>query len=357
MIATLSNCVFSRPSNGSQSAQQNVGQTAPARELSRTVASNDSASEPSSSGHSSKSDRELVEALVNSKIYRDYERAFGEVTGLPVALRPVESWDLAHHGRRKESPFCALMAHKNRSCAACLEVQEKLLQAARNVPSTTVCYAGLSETAVPVRLGDRLIGFLQTGQVFLEEPTEHQFQQTVELLADRGVDLEGNELRKAFFGTRVIPGRQHASAVQLLRIFAQELSMLCNRILIQRENAESPVIAKAQAFIREHHSEKLCLGQVAKIANASPFYFCKIFKRATGMNFTDYLSSIRLEHSKDLLRDTQLRVSDIAFEVGFRSLNQFNRVFKRTLGQSPTWYRSQSKGRGQPIKAWEANKL
>src|SRR6185436_11732675 len=46
-------------------------------------------------GHGSKG---LIEALMNSKVYQDYERAFTEATGLPVALRPVESWQLPHHG-------------------------------------------------------------------------------------------------------------------------------------------------------------------------------------------------------------------------------------------------------------------
>src|SRR5690349_21008444 len=47
--------------------------------------------------------RALIEAMVNSKIYQDYERAFSEATGMPVALRPVESWQLPHHDKRNEN--------------------------------------------------------------------------------------------------------------------------------------------------------------------------------------------------------------------------------------------------------------
>ena len=50
-------------------------------------------------------ERALIEALSNSKVFQDYERAFTEATGLPVALRAVESWQLPHHGHRNESPF------------------------------------------------------------------------------------------------------------------------------------------------------------------------------------------------------------------------------------------------------------
>src|SRR5438445_5147271 len=74
--------------------------------------------------------RALVDALTNSRIYRDYERAFSDMTGLPIALQPVETWQLPHHGKRNENAFCALISKKSRSCAACLQVQERLCQSA-----------------------------------------------------------------------------------------------------------------------------------------------------------------------------------------------------------------------------------
>ena len=45
--------------------------------------------------------RKLVDTMVNSKLYQEYERAFMEMTGLPVALRPIETWQLPHHGQRR----------------------------------------------------------------------------------------------------------------------------------------------------------------------------------------------------------------------------------------------------------------
>src|SRR5437868_2622927 len=113
-----------------------------------------------------KDSKTLIETLTHSKIYQDYERAFSEATGLPVALRPVESWQLPHHGKRNENSFCQIMSQKSRACGACLQVQETLSQRAALEPETVTCPAGMCDTAVPVRLGDRLIGFLQTGQIF-----------------------------------------------------------------------------------------------------------------------------------------------------------------------------------------------
>jgi AraC-like DNA-binding protein len=99
------------------------------------------------------------------------------------------------------------------------------------------------------------------------------------------------------------------------------------------------MITKAKDFIREHHTEDLSLLQVAQVANANHFHFCRLFKRSTGLSFTNFLSRVRIEKSKNLLNNPQLRVSEIAYEVGFQSLTHFNRVFLKLLGQSPTEYR------------------
>jgi YesN/AraC family two-component response regulator len=160
-------------------------------------------------------------------------------------------------------------------------------------------------------------------------------------VAGWGLTVERKKLHDAYFGTRVVPTRQHDSVIKLLTIFAQHLSMLSNQVLVQHENAEPPVIRRAKEFIQEHQSEDISLGQVAKAVNTSTFYFCKMFKKLTGINFTDYLSRVRIEKSKNLLLNPNLRVSEIAFEVGFQSLTHFNRVFKKVIGQSPTEYRGQ----------------
>jgi AraC-like DNA-binding protein len=284
---------------------------------------------------------DVIETLTNSSIYQDYERAFSETTGLPMALRPVESWQLPHHGKRKENPFCARVADTSRSCAACLQVQQKLAETAREEAQTVSCPLGLCDTAVPVRLGNTLIGFLQTGQSFRRKPTEVQFARATKLLGEWGVAADPGQLRKEYFDTRVLSPKQHDSAVKLLSIFAQHLSMVSNQVVVHQKNAEPPVITRAKEYIQQHEADELSLGEVAKAVSTSSFYFCKLFKKVTGLNFTHYVSRVRVEKAKNLLLNPNLRVSEIAFEVGFQSLTHFNRVFKKIIGQSPTEYRAQ----------------
>jgi len=106
-------------------------------------------------------------------------------------------------------------------------------------------------------------------------------------------------------------------------------------------NGVEPVrIWKARNFIHAHCGEELSLGAVAGAANTSPNYFSEKFKEATGMNFVRYVARTRFEKAAAFLRERDLRVSEIAFATGFQSLSQFNRVFRKFAGKSPTEYRA-----------------
>jgi len=99
-------------------------------------------------------------------------------------------------------------------------------------------------------------------------------------------------------------------------------------------------IWKARSFIEEHSAEELSLTKVAKAVNISANHLSEKFKQVTGVNFVDYVARIRFEKACDLLLNSNLRISEIAFAVGFQSLSQFNRVFKKLTRQSPTQFRA-----------------
>ena len=282
---------------------------------------------------------QLIETLKNSPMYEGYQRAFTEATGLPITLRPAVTWQLPLHGVRGENGFCAMTAEKSKTCSACLHLQEKLAESAKDEACTMTCPYGLSETAVPVKLGQETIGFLQTGQVMKSKPTQAGFRRAVEEAGKLGVDIDNERARAAFMDTAVLPQRKIESVTELLKIFADHLSMKSNQIAVQTANAEPPVITRAKQYIEEHHAEDISLGEVAKSVHTSLYYFCKIFKKHTGIHFTEYVSRVRVEKAKNLLLNPNLRISEIAYEVGFQSLTHFNRVFKKIVRQSPTEFR------------------
>jgi YesN/AraC family two-component response regulator len=118
------------------------------------------------------------------------------------------------------------------------------------------------------------------------------------------------------------------------------------------DHAEPARIWKARSFIHEHLGEELSLTRVADFVNISPNYLSEEFKRVTGCNFVDYVARTRIEKACKLLSNSNLRISEIAFEVGFQSLSQFNRVFKKLSAKSPTAYRAEVRNQKPGSEAW-----
>ena len=282
--------------------------------------------------------------LRRSRLFRDYENIFTKATGLPLTLRPLEFWQLAHHGKKQENPFCALLAENPATLSVCLQAHQNMIDHTGLLPHTVTCPFGLTETAVPVKLGEQTIGYLRIGQVLRDMPAKTDTTKVSRELERCGVRF-GGEIRKAWERNPLIPSEKYNATVRLLAFFADQLSALSNQLLTEKNNSEPPLVLKAREYIDKHKNEELSLADVAKTAGASVFHFCKVFHKATGLTFTDYVARIRLEDARTRLLNPNLRVSEIAYDVGFQSLTQFNRTFKRVFGQSPSEFRARLSSR------------
>ena len=289
---------------------------------------------------SSKSNQHTLEALSKSQMYLDYERAFTQGTGLPLRLHGPELQNVVRYAQKQESPLCVLMAKTNQSCALCYALQCKVEQEAQLEPKTLKCFAGLCETAVPVRVGENLIAFLHTGQVLLQRPDKVQFKRIAATLIKWGAEVDLKKLEEAYFNTRVLTLKQYEVLICLLNTFAKHLAACSSVLVLQSQQQDSPAITQARSYIRDHSDDELSLAAVAHVVNMSATYFSEKFKEVTGINFVDYVGRTRIEKARNLLLNPSRRVSEVAFEVGFQSLSQFNRAFKKITGQSPRDYRA-----------------
>ncbi|HZG86646.1 AraC family transcriptional regulator [Paenibacillus sp.] len=101
-------------------------------------------------------------------------------------------------------------------------------------------------------------------------------------------------------------------------------------------------IEKAMQMLHEQYQTDISLDSCADALKMSPFILSKTFKEVTGINFIDYLTNIRLEKARELLRDTDLKISEIAEGVGYQH-SYFNRLFKKQEGVTPSQYREMSR--------------
>jgi AraC-like DNA-binding protein/ligand-binding sensor protein len=293
--------------------------------------------------------KELIGMLQRSRLFRDYETVFTKATGLALTLRPLEYWQLAHRGKKNENPFCALLAEDPKTLAVCLEAHDNMIRHTGDVPHTVTCPFGLTETAVPVKLGQKTIGYLRIGQVLRKSPQRGDTERVKRTVITHGGRFT-TALRKAWELNPLIPADKYSAIIRLLSFFAAQLSDLINQIMLEKQNVEHPVVQKAREYIEKNKGDAISLASVAQAAGASVFHFSKIFHKSTGLTFTDYVSRVRLNDARTQLLNPSRRVSEIAYEVGFQSLTQFNRTFKRVFGQSPTKFRASHVGAAKPSR-------
>ena len=286
----------------------------------------------------------LSEKLSQSEIFRAYERAFTEAMGMPLEFRVPGKKRPGIRHKPNANPFCAQLSETEPGCKMCVDMQDRLTNPDLSGTRSGFCAAGLTDSAVPVKVGDQILGYLSTGQVTLRKLTGDDFRRVVEWLKQGGAQAEWDDLERTFFQTRVLSRQQYEAVLKLLEVFAQHLSLAAEQIITQEMHAEPEMVQKARKFIEEHQGEGLALEDVAKAVNTSTFHFCKMFKRAAGMTFTEYLALIRVGKAKKLLANPQMRISEVAFEAGFSSITHFNRTFRKLTGQSPTHFRKQVVG-------------
>lgn len=291
----------------------------------------------------------VVENLTGSDLFREYEKAFNTATGMPLALHTPDSFTLPFRGRRQENGFCAMMAKKSKACSSCILTQERLRKSAVETSAITTCAHGLTEAAVPVRLGEKVVCLIQTGQVFAEKPTSAKADEVATKALALGVTETRETITRKYLETPVMPRERFRSEVRMLAVFAELLSVKSNQMAVTESHTEHPVVIRAKEVIEAHRGEEISLSEVAKEVHVSSFHLCKLFRKTTGMTFTEYVSRTRTEKAKTLLLNPQLRISEIAYEVGFQSLTHFNRIFRKLVGESPTRFRIRS-GAHRPVQ-------
>jgi len=280
--------------------------------------------------------------LIRLPVIQYYETAFCKATGVSLKLVSPEAPRLRFSFGDSENPFCALVTRTSEGCDACLESQKRLQRGAggKLVPQQISCFAGLTDVAVPVVVNGKHIATLMSGQVFRRQPTERDFLMVMKMVK-RGQNSEGErKLRKAYFETPVVTVDRFQAIIHLLGVFAQYLTDYASRHAIACAEHEPAPVASAKQFVQSHVEETITLTQVVQHVNVSRFYFCKLFKKATGMTLTEYVSRVRVEKAKSLLVDPSLRISEVVYAAGFGSIPRFNSVFKHYVGMPPTEYRA-----------------
>lgn len=128
--------------------------------------------------------------------------------------------------------------------------------------------------------------------------------------------------------------------------YEQTLQTMKKEETIYRESSQNQMLSEVLSYIRQNYRETVTLQDISEKYNYNYAYLSRVFKQETGKPFIQYLTMVRIEKAKELLRgDTSLRISDICDQVGFLDQNYFSRIFKKTVGMTPQGYRLHERGK------------
>lgn len=98
-------------------------------------------------------------------------------------------------------------------------------------------------------------------------------------------------------------------------------------------------LAAVFKYVKSNYKEEISLDEISKIANLTPTSFCRMFKAKTKKPFVEYLNEIRVSNACRYLIETDLGISEIAYECGYKTASNFNKLFKKLIGTTPKEYR------------------
>jgi len=275
--------------------------------------------------------------MAASESVRRQQIAFTCATGVPLTLLPASA--TAEH---LDEGFCVkgcLGDPSGTSCARRL-IQAEKRAVTRFGPVRYCCPSGLIKILVPVFVHGRHVGSLLAGPFALQALDGEKLGELIERLKKFGLGDRVAELQTTWRFSPLLSRDKCRAASTLLQMFGRYLEELAREELTA-PRPRSPLLEKIEALLAEARDRQLSLKEVAARVSLSPCHFCAVFKKQTGITFTQYRTQQRLEAAANLLRDGGRRVSDIAFEAGFESIPYFNRAFRRHFGCSPSEFRAQ----------------
>lgn len=270
-------------------------------------------------------DLALIASLRHSQPFTACAAALRQISNVSLTIVAASQWPPCKNPAGCPNSLCAAMIKSGGECASCA----KSLSAPVGVVNTIKCLGDLHQSALPIQIKNRVLAFICIG------PYSVGIRSTAPKAR-----AESPALRKQLVAMPRFSVDGLKAVLELLKVVSDDLTRLANDHILP--NSLPARIEAGRRFVEENYSKPIMLATVAKHAGMSREHFCRTFKKALGIGFSEFVNRTRIENAKMRLKDPGLRVTEISDQVGFKSLTHFNRTFKRIVGVNPTTYRRQA---------------
>ncbi len=233
------------------------------------------------------------------------------------------------------APFCQIIRTNAAAKAECLRYDQLACKKAshRHSPYTYRCHAGLTESIVPIYVGNIAIGYLLFGHVF-SYPTYEDGWKTIQELC-LPYCLDHKMLKEALYKQPIISNDYIVSASNIMKSVAAYLCME-RMVTLHQKNLPTQI----DDYITAHYTENINIRSICEHFQIGRTLLYDIAEQNYGIGIAEHIRNLRIEKAKILLAEQpELRISEIASACGFNDYNYFITVFKRLSGRSPKQFR------------------
>ena len=230
-----------------------------------------------------------------------------------------------------DNPYCIFVKSFDGVWQHCIERQSKIREKCKSGSFCGCCFAGVFEYVYPLKHNDECLGFVSVSG-YKSDKAESYMQRISEKYG-----ISKKELAATYSSLKQdIPPKKWMDTL---------IMPLCNMLelaYIKNENntvSENDPISDVLQYIKRHHSQSITLDDICRNFGCSRSYVSHLFKKSTGMSFREYLTQLRIEDAKSLLKYSSLTITEISLSVGFGDSTYFSNVFKTKVGVSPSAYR------------------
>ncbi len=249
---------------------------------------------------------------------------FYDMNGIRVVIFDANYNEIMEYPPEK-CDFCRRVRQNGELNALCQQNDVAAFEHCREIGDTYIyeCHAGLVEAATPLYYDGSIIGYMMLGQI-TDIKSKGKLGETVREFNRRyGMTCDPSGIK---FRSR----RQIEAAARILKICAEYIMLM---ELIEPEGER--VVATAKAYIKAHLGEQMSVEEIAAACGCSRTRLYEMFRSEAGVGVAHYIREKRLQEARNLLRTTDLPVTEVSEKCGFCDYNYFGRVYKKRFGVSP----------------------
>lgn len=323
-----------------------------------------------------------LKTLLDIPLWENVQDQLAKLTGTAIITIDLKGIPVTKHSCRTE--FCSVIRENPVSRKRCYRCDALAgLEAVRHGrPYIYLCHCGIVDVAVPVMVGDRYLGAVMFGQVRIpNDDTDNKVERLVNEISSFQADEDSarSDLLEMY---ERLPEMEYKRIVEIADLISSIVEYIVDRAVKSRKDrqtyewlltlesytkgsggdiqelrdpsivsaldseAKDPTNAKknsvlypAISYMCSHPKEMVTMKEMAELCHLSESYFSRLFTKEMGENFISYVNRKKIDQAKELLRDSNRNINQIAKDVGYQDASHFIRMFKRFEGLTPTLYR------------------